>query len=267
MINATEATGTTTATAILPPEDRPELAAAVEVDKEAELVALVEAMVEAAVFVVEASVCVCVTTTTVEEELVVGSATEVVEDVEDVDDVEDVEVVWGAVVVVEVDDVVDVGTEVVEEVEEVEVGVEVVDGVLVELDVLLVLLVVGTADEEDDSVVWATKVESTLVVVLTVPEPLAVDMAKKLELTSAMEEYKVQRRFLEKERVGRGCDPPSTLTVREVKSGTNRNVAPGALRPAARIGISKSLDDDKWMRLGRDESTEETSDGDAKSNA
>jgi hypothetical protein len=181
MINATEATGTTTATAILPPEDRPELAAAVEVDKEAELVALVEAMVEAAVFVVEASVCVCVTTTIVEEELVVGSATDVVEDVEDVD------VVWGAVVVVEVDEVVDVvGTGVVEEVEEVEVEVEVVGGILVVLVVLLVLLVVGTADEEVDSVVEATEVESSLVVVLTVPELFAVDMAKKLELTSAM---------------------------------------------------------------------------------
>lgn len=183
MINATEATGTTTATAILPPEDRPELAAAVEVDKEAEPVVLVEERVDDAVFVVEESVVVWVTNTTVEEELVVDSAADEVEDVED----EDV-VVWGAVVVVEVDEVVDdvVGTGVVEEVEEVEVEVEVVDGVVVVLVVLLVLLVVGTADEEVDSVVWATEVESSLVVVLTVPEPFVDDMAKKLELTSAM---------------------------------------------------------------------------------
>jgi hypothetical protein len=64
MINATEATGTTTATAILPPEDRPELAAAVEVGEEEELVALT-ARVELLVFVAEESVCVCVTTMTV----------------------------------------------------------------------------------------------------------------------------------------------------------------------------------------------------------
>jgi hypothetical protein len=194
MINATEATGTTTATAILPPEDRPELAAAVEVDNEAEVVALVEAIVEAAVFVLEASVCVCVTTTTVEEELV-GSAADVVEDVEGVD------VVWGAVVVVDVDDVVDVvvGTGVVVEVEEVEVEVD--DGILVVLVVLLVLLVllvVGAA-EEVDSVVGATEVESALVVVSSLTDVLAVDMAKKLELTSAMANQ-VPRRFLRKER-------------------------------------------------------------------
>jgi hypothetical protein len=195
MINATEATGTTTATAILPPEDRPELAAAVEVDNEAEVVALVEAIVEAAVFVLEASVCVCVTTTTVEEELV-GSAADVVEDVEGVD------VVWGAVVVVDVDDVVDVvvGTGVVVEVEEVEVEVD--DGILVVLVVLLVLLVllvVGAAEEEVDSVVGATEVESALVVVSSLTDVLAVDMAKKLELTSAMANQ-VPRRFLRKER-------------------------------------------------------------------
>jgi hypothetical protein len=65
MINATEATGTTTATAILPLEDRPELAAAVEVGEEEELVALTEARVELPVFVAEESVCVCVTTMTV----------------------------------------------------------------------------------------------------------------------------------------------------------------------------------------------------------
>jgi hypothetical protein len=223
----------------LPPDDRPLLAAAVDVDKPADVVALDEAIVEEAVFVVEGSVCVCVTTTTVDEEEPVVSASDVVEDVED----EDVEVVVAGINV-EVDDVVElvVGTEVVEDV--LEVDVEVVDGTLIVLVVcsLVVLLVVGIAEDEEEeeeeeviaSVDGAAEVVSGLVAVVEATP----DMAKRFELTSA-KANRVQPEFLRRTRVRGGMRSSKHSNRRREKGGTNRDVAPGALKRVVRIGISK----------------------------
>lgn len=239
-------------------------------DKPAEVVVLDEAIVEEAVLVVEVSVCVCVTTTIVEEEEPVVSAGDVVEDVED----EEVVVVVAGITV-EVVDVVElvVGTEVVEDV--LEVDVEVVDGTLVVLVVcsLVVLLVVGIAEEEEEEDVVASGDEAAVVVAAVVVASTGVeatpDMAKRLELTSATAN-RVQHKFLRGTRVRGGMRSSKHAKRKREKGGTNRDVAPGALRQAVRMRISKLAAraiGGKRMRLGRDESTEETSDGDAKSDA
>lgn len=116
MIRATETTGTTTATAILPLSERPpELEASLALDRDGESVA-VDVALEEPVLEAADSVWVWVTTTTVdwpllfvdvevvnlsevveEEEVVVGSGLE--EDDEEEEVVEDEEVVVGCVVV------------------------------------------------------------------------------------------------------------------------------------------------------------------------
>jgi hypothetical protein len=102
------------------------------------------------------------------------------------------------------DDVVDVvvGTEVVEEV--VEVEVEDVDGVLVVLVVcsLVVVLVVGTAEEEVDSVVGVTEAGSDWTVESALVEPPTVAMTNRFELTNAMAN-EIQWRVPGREKSGR----------------------------------------------------------------